>query len=421
MPRNLLRVALVAAVIPAMTPVMSIAQTAKPATTRQTASTPAAKPGVTWWQRLRGQKAEPAAYAKPLPSTKLSPGAKPGTVNSLSKAKQDAAAKARRASTDQAIAVLQQPNIQQVSGEPSSNAAQFEQSPELMTRPLITPAVQARTAPAKTAPAKSAPTKAVSAKAADFEDVFPDDRPTTRRGRPAATQQATVATPIMEAATPVVKTEVATPVEQPAAVMEIARPINDAAAQEIAQFDAQAEALPIDQAAPPQDQNAVYSEPQGTVPQYDYIGMLQQGTPANQAGISNPIPARPVGTAMNGMNGMNRMNAAAQAPCPVPVGGGAAGFVRLDGGLYPSPQPNIPFDVGTTMITNPALDPHEMLYAHRYRGLYGPFYYKTYRHWILTPFGVCKNEKRVLVGTEVRVNYKTHICPWSLYFPPVTH
>ena len=70
------------------------------------------------------------------------------------------------------------------------------------------------------------------------------------------------------------------------------------------------------------------------------------------------------------------------------------------------------------MITNPAFDPHEMLYAHRYRSLYGPYYHKTYRSWVMTPLGVYRTEKRVLVGTEVKVNYKSSISPFSLFFPP---
>ena len=73
----------------------------------------------------------------------------------------------------------------------------------------------------------------------------------------------------------------------------------------------------------------------------------------------------------------------------------------------------------STVITNPALAPHEMLYPHRTTGLYGPFYHKTYRGWILTPLGVYKTEKRKLTGTTVDVKYKGYISPFALFAPPV--
>jgi|GEM_PF-2505872 len=93
------------------------------------------------------------------------------------------------------------------------------------------------------------------------------------------------------------------------------------------------------------------------------------------------------------------------------------GRVMLDSPLYPSPKPGIPLEVGATVITNEALHPHEFLYPHCYRGLYGPFYHRTKRTWIMTPFGIAKNEKRVLCGTEVKVNYKSHISPFTLFWP----
>ena len=59
------------------------------------------------------------------------------------------------------------------------------------------------------------------------------------------------------------------------------------------------------------------------------------------------------------------------------------------------------------MITNPALAPHEMLYEHEYRALYPPFYYRVKGWWIWTPFGVESHDKWELIGTEVRVRYKS--------------
>lgn len=89
----------------------------------------------------------------------------------------------------------------------------------------------------------------------------------------------------------------------------------------------------------------------------------------------------------------------------------------LNAPLYPCPRPNIPTGVGMTHITNPALAPHEMLYPHRNTGLYGPFYHKTTRGWLLTPFGISRREKRVLTGTTVDVKYKGHISPFALFSP----
>ena len=96
----------------------------------------------------------------------------------------------------------------------------------------------------------------------------------------------------------------------------------------------------------------------------------------------------------------------------------AAGtYPILNAPLYPCPRPNIPTGVGMTHITNPALNPHEMLYPHRNTGLYGPFYHKTSRGWLLTPLGIYRREKRVLTGTTVDVKYKGHISPFALFSP----
>lgn len=103
---------------------------------------------------------------------------------------------------------------------------------------------------------------------------------------------------------------------------------------------------------------------------------------------------------------------------PIPANPNDGNYPILNAPLYPCPRPNIPSGVGTTVITNPALAPHEMLYPHQTKGLYGPFYYKTHRGWILTPLGVYKTERRKLTGTTVEVNYKGHISPFALFAPP---
>lgn len=89
---------------------------------------------------------------------------------------------------------------------------------------------------------------------------------------------------------------------------------------------------------------------------------------------------------------------------------GGEGFASLDAPLYPSPRQHIPREVGYTVITNPALYPHEMTYPHKYRALYPPYYYK--QHWI--PF----LPKPALKGTEVTVKYHGRISPCALFYAP---
>jgi hypothetical protein len=103
---------------------------------------------------------------------------------------------------------------------------------------------------------------------------------------------------------------------------------------------------------------------------------------------------------------------------PGPPGYVPPGYAAVNAPLYPCPKPGIPLETGATIITNPALYPHEMLYPHEYRAMYGPFYTQNRRSWIMTPFGIYKREKRCLTGTEVHVKYKSYIGPFSLYLPP---
>lgn len=85
-----------------------------------------------------------------------------------------------------------------------------------------------------------------------------------------------------------------------------------------------------------------------------------------------------------------------------------SGYVRLGAPLYPSPSPHVPVWTGGSMITNQAFAPHEMLYAHKYKALYPPYYHKVKGHWLLTPFGVKSHERWELQGTMVEVNYHSH-------------
>lgn len=94
------------------------------------------------------------------------------------------------------------------------------------------------------------------------------------------------------------------------------------------------------------------------------------------------------------------------------------GYPRLGAPMYPCPQQNIPVQVGGTLITNQAFAPHEMLHAHRYRAMYGPFFYRVKGTWLWTPFGMESHDKWELVGTEVKVNYKSRISPFSGFIAP---
>ena len=102
---------------------------------------------------------------------------------------------------------------------------------------------------------------------------------------------------------------------------------------------------------------------------------------------------------------------------PAASKGAIKGYPRLNAPLYSSPQQNIPPQTGGTMITNQAFSPHEMLYPHEYRSLYGPFYYRVKGNWIWTPFGMESHDKWELMGTEVKVKYRSTPSLFSLFTP----
>ncbi len=105
-----------------------------------------------------------------------------------------------------------------------------------------------------------------------------------------------------------------------------------------------------------------------------------------------------------------------QAPMAQP------GYVRLGAPLYPCPRPNIPIWTGATMITSPALAPHEMLYPHTYRSIHAPFYHRVKGGWFWTPTGIRSHERWELQGTQVTVKYRSQVPHWtrSMWFPPST-
>lgn len=82
-----------------------------------------------------------------------------------------------------------------------------------------------------------------------------------------------------------------------------------------------------------------------------------------------------------------------------------AGYVQLHAPLYPVPTPNVPYQVGSTYITNQAFAPHEMLWSHRYRALYPPYYYRVNGHWHSFLGTMNRYERWELQGTEVNVEY----------------
>lgn len=406
MPRKLLRVALVAAILPALAPETSSAQTVKAGSTVRVAAAPAqpAKKGIGGWiDRMRGNKSASATTTKVKfegdnPFEESS--AKEGTPFDLE---------------GNADVKLLKSNLQP---RPRPVATSPRVAPGLMRPQAAITQTAADQPQAKEVATPVNDVTSVPEQAAD--NPFLDDVPTQPRGRQAAA-------PVMDQASPVLEDEFPDPPVQ----SERATPVNG--------NEDTPDAFPIETAAPPSDINAGYRAEEGTTPRY-------RRTAQESSAVDVPAPAPPAITddedastqltpaptvvpKVTGRRGSPVVVNGSPAPMPVyrqpvvsaPVYQSSAGYARLDAALYPSPRQDIPGYVGSTMITNPALDPHEMLYAHSYRGLYGPFYHKTYRTWVMTPFGICKNEKRVLVGTEVRVNYKSSISPFALFFPPISY
>ena len=86
--------------------------------------------------------------------------------------------------------------------------------------------------------------------------------------------------------------------------------------------------------------------------------------------------------------------------------------------LYPAPIQSTPWWNGGAVITNQALAPHEMLYPHQYRAMYGPYFYEVKGHTFWTPIGMRTFENWKLRGTEVEVKYHDHIKLFSGFHPP---
>lgn len=94
------------------------------------------------------------------------------------------------------------------------------------------------------------------------------------------------------------------------------------------------------------------------------------------------------------------------------------GYPYLDAPLYTSPSQRVPYQVGSTIVTNQAFAPHEMLYPHTYRALYPPYYYKVRGSWFVWPWGVESHDRWELQGTEVKVEYRSKIPLFSRFSKP---
>lgn len=415
MPRKLLRVALVAAIFPVVLPVNLPAQSGKMGSTVRT-TVPAQEPkkGLAgWWQKVRGQKPSSA----PSKVVKVSIDREPS-------AEVEANPFELEGPTQQKVA---QTSIRPARRRPTF--AEFEGQNTVATpvpethQDVPSAATEAFESPRQA----STTTHNTSVTANDFADPaanpFPDDQVTTPRGH--RTGRRTEQVRPVAGETQPRATSARGRVESGFEFDDIATPV----AEEVSGGNADPtegadapEAFPIEEALPPLEMDAGYEASPGNRGSYERTAM--QSSPNNDVRFARPqgtqgVPAQPASNAVNHPPMYGSPPGYVQSG-PYEVGA-PVGVARLDGTLYPSPRPDIPGYVGSTMITNPALDPHEMLYAHRYRGLYGPFYHKTERFWVMTPFGISKHEKRTLMGTEVRVNYKSHISPFSLFFPPVTH
>lgn len=129
-----------------------------------------------------------------------------------------------------------------------------------------------------------------------------------------------------------------------------------------------------------------------------------------QSAVPNVLPSPGANAATTPFQPAQHVAPAAAAPA-----GAQYGYVRLNAPMYPSPRPNIPIWTGSTMITNQALAPHEMLYPHTYRAMYPPFYHRVKGKYFWTPLGMRTHEQWQLQGTMVEVKYRSK---WPKLFGP---
>jgi len=159
-------------------------------------------------------------------------------------------------------------------------------------------------------------------------------------------------------------------------------------------------------------------QPADTLPQPLPVqyNVPRSAAPTMPVGFTTTNAMVPAGPAMHGhMYGRARgqMHHLPYVENTVPMGGGS------QAALYPAPRGGIPPQVGGTAIVNHAFHPHELMYPHQYKAMYGPYYYKVHGKWIVTPFGVWSHENWKLQGTQVEVKYKSHISKFAKFHPPV--
>jgi len=156
------------------------------------------------------------------------------------------------------------------------------------------------------------------------------------------------------------------------------------------------------------------SQNNGYIQQVSNHPKVITSTPAR---FVNAQQARPISYSHGHVKHHKNYNAAQ----PMPSAAGMnmlPGYPQLGAPLYPSPKPGIPNYVGRTIITNQALAPQEMLYAHEYNSMYGPYYYNVKGGWLWTPFGMRSHERWKLEGTRVNVKYKTDFGFFPRFTPP---
>lgn len=157
----------------------------------------------------------------------------------------------------------------------------------------------------------------------------------------------------------------------------------------------------------PQPTPVQYQMPASPVSSQQFYPTPQAGYPAQFASSqASGVPVHTVGFGNGGHHLPSIHN-------NVPMGGGSSAA------LYPSPRGGIPQQVGGSAIVHPAFHPHEMMYPHKYKAMYGPYYYKVRGKWMVTPWGTWSHENWKLQGTQVEVKYKSHISPFAKFHPPV--
>jgi hypothetical protein len=132
-------------------------------------------------------------------------------------------------------------------------------------------------------------------------------------------------------------------------------------------------------------------------------------------GVARPVVPGPVGVPTLPGHGEVPVPA---VPVPAYLPPVQPGYPYLNAPLYPYPSQNVPVQVGATMITNQAFYPQEMLYPHDYEALYPPYYYRAKGWWLATPLGTRSDERWELLGTRVKVKYRTAVPFWAGWHPP---